>query len=47
MAAGEVGRFLSAGTLPVLYLLVGLKVGAELAALLGHLVEDDEPGVQQ
>lgn len=37
---GEIGALLSAGTLPLLYLAVGLKVGAELAALLLHLTGD-------
>lgn len=34
---GVMGNLLSAGTLPLLYLAVGLKVGAELAGLLAHL----------
>ncbi len=37
---GTLGHLLSAGTLPLLYLLVGLKVGAELAALLFHLARE-------
>ncbi len=37
---GMMGSLLSAGTLPLLYLAVGLKVGAELAALLMHLSEE-------
>lgn len=36
---GELGGLLSAGTLPLLYLAVGLKVGAELAGLLARLAE--------
>ncbi len=41
---GETGNLLSAGTLPVLYLAIGLKVGAELAGLLANLaaVEADD-----
>ncbi|WP_233519382.1 MnhB domain-containing protein [endosymbiont of Ridgeia piscesae] len=39
---GVLGELLSAGTLPLLYLAVGLKVGAELAGLLAHLAEADE-----
>ncbi len=39
---GIVGDLLSAGTLPLLYLAVGLKVGAELAGLLSVLSQDDE-----
>ncbi len=34
---GTIGMLHSAGTLPLLYIAVGLKVGAELAALLLHL----------
>ena len=36
---GVVGEVLSAGTLPLLYLAVGLKVGAELAGLLAHIAD--------
>jgi multicomponent Na+:H+ antiporter subunit B len=34
---GEMGTLFSAGSLPLLYLAVGLKVGAELAGLLAQL----------
>lgn len=37
LGKGVMGSLLSAGTLPLLYLAVGLKVGAELAGLLAHL----------
>ncbi|MEG7525068.1 MAG: hypothetical protein M3H12_18580, partial [Chromatiales bacterium] len=42
---GVLGGLVSAGTLPLLYLAVGLKVGAELAGLMARLadVEVDEP----
>ena len=36
---GMVGQLVSAGSLPLLYLAVGLKVGAELSDLLAHLAE--------
>jgi len=36
---GELGALISAGTLPILYLAVGIKVGSELAGLLAHLAE--------
>jgi multicomponent Na+:H+ antiporter subunit B len=41
---GQLGTLFSAGTLPLLYLAVGLKVGAELAGLLANIadVEADE-----
>jgi len=38
---GEVGQLFSAGSLPLLYLAVGLKVGAELAGLLARLHETE------
>lgn len=34
---GTVGALFSAGTLPLLYAAVGLKVGAELAGLMAHI----------
>lgn len=36
---GTLGELVSAGSLPLLYLAVGLKVGAELAGLLARLAE--------
>jgi multicomponent Na+:H+ antiporter subunit B len=39
---GTVGELFSAGSLPLLYLAVGLKVGAELAGLLARLAETEE-----
>lgn len=41
LANGVVGDLLSAGTLPLLYLAVGLKVGAELAGLLATIAETE------
>ena len=35
------GQLVSAGTLPLLYIAVGLKVGAELASLLSHLAQTE------
>jgi multicomponent Na+:H+ antiporter subunit B len=40
LSVGQLGALVSAGTLPVLYLAVGLKVGAELASLLLRLTEE-------
>ena len=37
------GQLISAGTLPLLYLAVGLKVGAELASLLSRLIQTEAP----
>ncbi|MGD2119836.1 MAG: MnhB domain-containing protein [Chromatiales bacterium] len=39
---GVLGQLVSAGTLPLLYLAVGLKVGAELASLLSKLAEQPD-----
>lgn len=36
---GELGRLLSGGTLPLLYIAVGIKVGAELTGLLMNLAD--------
>ncbi|PLW92698.1 MAG: sodium:proton antiporter [Marinilabiliales bacterium] len=36
---GELGRLFSAGAIPVIYSLIGLKVGAELSNILHHLNE--------
>lgn len=41
---GVLGELVSAGTLPLLYLAVGLKVGAELAGLLAHIAETEASG---
>lgn len=42
LTPGDVGELVSAGTLPVLYLAVGLKVGAELAGLLAMLADETD-----
>ena len=39
---GVFGELVSSGSLPLLYLAVGLKVGSELASLLSRLASDDE-----
>ena len=39
LGKGEMGGLLSAGTLPLLYVAVGLKVGTELAGLMAHIAE--------
>jgi len=41
LSPGRLGALVSAGTLPILYLAVGLKVGAELAGLLIRFTEAD------
>lgn len=37
LGQGQMGSLLSAGTLPLLYIAVGLKVGTELAGLMAHI----------
>lgn len=39
LGTGTLGTLFSAGTLPILYLALGLKVGAELAGLLSRLAD--------
>jgi multicomponent Na+:H+ antiporter subunit B len=39
---GELGALFSAGAIPVIYSLIGLKVGAELSSLLSNLSETEE-----
>ncbi len=41
LGAGGIGMLFSAGTLPLLYLAVGLKVGAELAGLLANIAQSE------
>jgi multicomponent Na+:H+ antiporter subunit B len=43
LSKGVMGELLSAGTLPLLYLAVGLKVGSELAGLMTHLSDAESP----
>ena len=40
MALGETGRIISAGTIPLVYTLIGLKVGTELAGIIDSLGGD-------
>lgn len=44
---GEMGSLLSAGTLPLLYIALGLKVGAELSGLLAQLADIGEAQEQE
>jgi len=39
LALGTFGTLLSAGVIPLIYLFIGLKVGAELASIVGNLQE--------
>lgn len=41
LGKGQIGDLFSAGTLPLLYLAVGLKVGAELSGLLASIADVD------
>jgi multicomponent Na+:H+ antiporter subunit B len=40
MPAGEIGRLVSAGAIPLIYTLIGLKVGAELTGIIDNLQRD-------
>jgi multicomponent Na+:H+ antiporter subunit B len=46
LGKGAIGQLISSGSLPLLYIAVGLKVGAELAGLLTNLVVHAEPSAQ-
>ena len=41
---GTLGALFSAGTIPILYTLIGLKVGAEFSVMLSDLSETEELG---
>jgi multicomponent Na+:H+ antiporter subunit B len=43
LPVGELGALFSAGAIPLIYSLIGLKVGAEFASMLAHLSETEEP----
>lgn len=40
LALGETGRIISAGTIPLIYTVIGLKVGTELAGIIENLGGD-------
>ncbi len=44
LGKGELGSLYSAGSLPLLYIAVGIKVGSEMAGLMGRLLEDEDKG---
>lgn len=44
LGVGTLGELFSAGSLPILYLAVGLKVGAELAGLLARMASGEGAG---
>ena len=39
---GELGSLFSAGAIPIIYSLIGLKVGAELSSMLVNLSETED-----
>lgn len=39
---GSLGELFSAGTIPIIYSLIGLKVGAEFSSMLAHLSETED-----
>ncbi|MFO7939879.1 MAG: hydrogen gas-evolving membrane-bound hydrogenase subunit E [Bacteroidales bacterium] len=45
LALGTFGTVLSAGAIPLIYLFIGLKVGAELASIVGNLQESQNQTV--
>ena len=45
LALGKFGTLISAGAIPLIYLFIGLKVGAELASIVGSLQESQNQTV--
>jgi multicomponent Na+:H+ antiporter subunit B len=43
LGPGVMGELVSAGTLPLLSLAIGLKVGAELAGIMAHIADAEAP----
>ncbi|UHD15943.1 hydrogen gas-evolving membrane-bound hydrogenase subunit E [Thiocapsa bogorovii] len=43
LGPGRMGDLVSAGTLPLLSLAIGLKVGAELAGIMAHIADAEAP----
>ncbi len=42
MPLGKFGTLLSAGAIPIIYIFIGLKVGAELSNIVSHLQESQK-----
>lgn len=42
LGMGEFGSLFSAGVIPIIYIFIGLKVGAELSNIAGHLHENQK-----
>lgn len=43
LGRGTLGELFSGGTLPLLYIAVGLKVGSEMAGLMMRMLQEDDP----
>jgi multicomponent Na+:H+ antiporter subunit B len=39
---GTVGALISSGILPVVYILIGLKVGSEISGIIDHFLTEEE-----
>ena len=42
LPAGNIGELLSAGIIPVIYILIGLKVGSEIAGIVDNFLTEEE-----
>jgi len=42
LPAGHVGELLSAGIIPIIYILIGLKVGSEIAGIVDNFLTEEE-----
>jgi multicomponent Na+:H+ antiporter subunit B len=42
IVSGTVGQLLSAGIIPIIYVLIGLKVGSEIASVVDNFLTEEE-----
>jgi len=42
LPAGNIGELLSAGIIPIIYILIGLKVGSEIAGIVDNFLTEEE-----
>jgi multicomponent Na+:H+ antiporter subunit B len=42
LPAGTIGELISAGIIPILYILIGLKVGSEISGVIDHFLTEEE-----
>ena len=42
LPSGTVGEILSAGIIPIIYVLIGLKVGSEISGIVDNFLTEEE-----